>query len=63
MMALALGVWVVAQAAQAPAPGAPGQPMLGEPAPLFRLNDLKGKIVSLEALRGRIIVLHFGASW
>jgi len=40
------------------------QPMLGEPAPTFRLQDLlSGKTISLEDLRGRFVVLHFGASW
>jgi hypothetical protein len=39
------------------------QPMLGEPAPSFRLPDLSGQTRSLEEWRGRLIVLHFGASW
>jgi hypothetical protein len=39
------------------------QPMLGEPAPSFGLPDLSGQIRSLEEWRGRLIVLHFGASW
>jgi peroxiredoxin len=38
--------------------------MLGRPAPSFRLTDvLSGKAVSLEDMRGRTVVLHFGASW
>jgi len=45
------------------AAGAPEQPMLGEPAPSFRLPDLSGELLGLEDLRGRFIVLHFGASW
>lgn len=32
--------------------------------PPFRLTDvLSGKTVALEDLRGRTVVLHFGASW
>jgi hypothetical protein len=37
--------------------------LLGRAAPSFRLNDLEGRAVSLEGLRGRFVVLHFGASW
>jgi peroxiredoxin len=38
--------------------------LLGQPAPPFRLTDvLSGKTIALEDLRGRIVVLHFGASW
>jgi cytochrome oxidase Cu insertion factor (SCO1/SenC/PrrC family) len=44
--------------------GAAGQPMIGEPAPPFRLTDLQtGQPLGLEDLRGKIVVLHFGASW
>jgi hypothetical protein len=40
------------------------QPMLGEPAPAFRLPDVRsGESLSLEDLGGRFVVLHFGASW
>lgn len=42
----------------------PAASMLGRPAPSFRLTDvLSGKTVSLEDMRGRTVVLHFGASW
>ena len=42
----------------------PAAAMLGRPAPSFRLTDaLSGKTVSLEDMRGRTVVLHFGASW
>lgn len=38
--------------------------MLGRPAPSFRLADVRtGQLVSLESFRGRLVVLHFGASW
>jgi hypothetical protein len=42
----------------------PAAALLGELAPSFNLTDvLSGDEVSLEDLRGRIIVLHFAASW
>lgn len=50
-------------------PGAPtaaetdAQPMLGEAAPAFALQGVDGKSLSLEAMRGRWLVVHFGASW
>jgi len=56
------GAWLaVAEAAAAGSP--PPQPMLGQPAPAFELRDLRGGTVSLASLRGRFLVLHFGASW
>jgi peroxiredoxin len=39
------------------------QPMIGEPAPAFSLKSLDGKVVSLEQQRGKLVVLHFAASW
>jgi len=39
------------------------QPMIGEPAPAFTLKSLDGKVVSLEQQRGKLVVLHFAASW
>ncbi|MGJ7030735.1 TlpA family protein disulfide reductase [Niabella hirudinis] len=37
--------------------------MINEPAPRFALQDLDGKEVSLEALKGKIIVADFWATW
>lgn len=37
--------------------------MLNEVAPRFALKDLEGKEVSLESLRGKIVVLDFWATW
>ncbi len=34
-----------------------------KPAPLFTLPDLEGKEVSLEALRGKLVLLFFWATW
>ena len=39
------------------------QPMVGEPAPAFRLQPLDGKALALADLRGKLVVLHFGAGW
>lgn len=39
------------------------QPMLGQVAPLFTLNDLNGKTYSLEQMRGKITVIHFATTW
>lgn len=37
--------------------------MIKKPAPGFMLKDLDGKEVSLEALKGKIVVLDFWATW
>ena len=37
--------------------------MEGRPAPLFELRDLEGKTWSLEALRGKVVVLNFWSTW
>jgi cytochrome oxidase Cu insertion factor (SCO1/SenC/PrrC family) len=34
-----------------------------KPAPLFTLPDLEGKSVGLEALRGRLVLVFFWATW
>lgn len=39
------------------------QQMLGEPAPAFDLPSVQGDSVSLESLRGKLVVIHFAASW
>lgn len=47
--------------------GAPGHAeapsMIGAEAPPFELPSLDGETVSLKGLRGRLVVLHFGAGW
>jgi cytochrome c biogenesis protein CcmG, thiol:disulfide interchange protein DsbE len=35
----------------------------GEPAPLFTLRTLDGDSVSLESLRGQVVLVNFWASW
>jgi thiol-disulfide isomerase/thioredoxin len=37
--------------------------MLEDPAPAFSLKNLKGEQVSLEALRGKVVVVDFWATW
>ncbi|HSM12507.1 MAG TPA: TlpA disulfide reductase family protein [Thermoanaerobaculia bacterium] len=39
------------------------QPMLGEPAPGFRLETLEGTTFDLAETRGEIVVVHFATSW
>jgi cytochrome c biogenesis protein CcmG/thiol:disulfide interchange protein DsbE len=38
-------------------------PLLGKPAAAFSLTTFSGTAVSLEGLRGKIVVLNFWASW
>jgi hypothetical protein len=46
----------------APGEGSP-PPLLDQPAPAFRLRGVDGATLSLGDLRGKLVVLHFGASW
>jgi cytochrome oxidase Cu insertion factor (SCO1/SenC/PrrC family) len=39
------------------------QPMIGSVAPPFRVQSLQGKSLQLSDLRGKVVVLHFGAGW
>ena len=39
------------------------QPVIGNAAPEINLKDLKGNLVSLQALRGKVVLLDFWASW
>ncbi|MBI1847406.1 MAG: redoxin domain-containing protein [Candidatus Rokubacteria bacterium] len=38
-------------------------PLVGRPAPAFRLEAYDGPPVALEALRGKVVVVNFWASW
>ena len=35
----------------------------GYPAPIFSLNDINGKIWSLEELKGKVVLVNFWATW
>lgn len=37
--------------------------MISEPAPLFTLKNMKGEEVSLAALKGKVVILDFWATW
>jgi peroxiredoxin len=39
------------------------QALIGDPAPIFPLRDDRGAAVSLDAYRGRIVVMNLWASW
>ena len=39
------------------------QPMIGQPAPSFKLPGLDGKMYSLEQFRGKYVVIHIAATW
>ncbi len=41
----------------------PGTPDDREPAPTFRVNDIDGAPIDLEAYRGRVVVLDLFATW
>jgi len=38
-------------------------PLLGRPAPNFTLSLFDGKIISLDSLRGKVVLINFWASW
>lgn len=38
-------------------------PQVGDPAPTFSLKTIDGKVLALEDLRGKLVVLHFAATW
>ena len=40
-----------------------GQPNPGQKAPTFTLTTFEGKEVSLESLKGKVVLLNFWASW
>lgn len=54
---------ILSAALLAPARAENLQPRIGEAAPAFGLKSLGGENVSLEALKGRWVVLQFAATW
>ena len=47
----------------APGPALDEQPLIGQPAPDFRLKAVGGGPVGLADLRGKFLVVHFAATW
>ena len=43
--------------------GTTSSPLLGEPAPAFTLEDLKGNKVSLSNYKGKAVLINFWATW
>ncbi len=43
--------------------GQDNQPMIGEQASDFTLEDLAGNMIVLSELRDNFVVIHFAASW
>src|SRR3990167_11027058 len=37
--------------------------LVGKPAPVFTLENEEGESISLESLRGRVVLVHFWATW
>jgi peroxiredoxin len=54
---------VAALALALAAPAAAKMPKVGQPAPNFELTLVDGSKVSLEQLRGKVVVLNFWATW
>ena len=59
----ALSFAMTAAVTLAVAAGAATDPVVGSTAPPFTLTSLDGEVVSLEDLRGKTVVLHFGTGW
>ena len=58
-----ISLLVAASLPTAPAFSEMKQPWLGEPAAAFSLSTLDGNKLSLADLKGKFVVLHFGAGW
>jgi peroxiredoxin len=56
-------VFIIASEFSTTAHAQEDQPMLGQIAPSFTLNDLNGKTYSLEQSKGRFVVIHFATTW
>lgn len=63
--AVLLGIFVILVLRARPPrrPAMEGGPEVGSPAPAFQLKDLEGNTVSLEDLKGKIVMLDFWATW
>ena len=56
-----LAAWLVPLVLATPAPAA--TPAVGQPAPALVARSFSGETVDLNALRGKVVVLNFWASW
>lgn len=63
VLLLAIVVVLLYQRAAPQAAAALGLGTPGEPAPAFDLNTLDDRTVSLDALRGQVVLVNFWASW
>jgi thiol-disulfide isomerase/thioredoxin len=64
LTAVALAVLVPSSGlrAESPAPPASSLPVIG-PAPAWKLTDLDGKEIGRDALKGKVVVVDFWATW
>jgi cytochrome oxidase Cu insertion factor (SCO1/SenC/PrrC family) len=60
---IALVAWGVGTVSAEEESKAVPQPMIGVDAPGFELQSIGGDTLSLADLRGKFVVIHFGASW
>ncbi|HEY3175804.1 MAG TPA: TlpA disulfide reductase family protein [Candidatus Polarisedimenticolia bacterium] len=63
MRRLAAVVTLLSGLALCAAPASSGELAAGSRAPLFALSDLAGKQVLLSDYKGRVVLLHFWATW
>ena len=56
-------ILVLSIAAALAAAALPAQIVPNMPAPVFSLKDLSGKTVTLDGLKGKVVVLNFWATW
>ena len=69
VLALSLGLWYWDKATRLPKTGATSAtvsadgPGIGTPAPDVTLKDLDGKDVSIRALKGKVVLVNFWATW
>ena len=57
-----LGFCLAACSSPPPTPSG-GPPAVGQAAPDFTLSDLNGKAFALSALRGKVVIVNFWATW
>ncbi len=55
---LTAGAWL-----SPPCQGQTAAPAIGQPAPVFSLQDVSGKALDLAAYRGKVVLLDFWATW